>query len=108
MRLLLDEMMPRRLARSLAPEMAAITVAQAGWKGKRNGELLRVAQYEFDALVTMDRGMEHQQNLADFDLAVVLLRARSNRLGGLEPLVEAAKEAARNPPPGMFAVVEQR
>ncbi len=105
MRLLLDEMMPRRLARLLAPEMEATTVRQRGWASKKNGELLDVAQYEFDALVTMDRGMEFQQNLARFDIAIIL-RARSNRPRDLEPLVEAAMEAARNTPPGTLAVVE--
>lgn len=99
--------MPRRLARLLAPEAQAMTVAQRGWKGKRNGDLLNVAQYEFDALLTMDRGMAHQQNLADFDLAVVLLRARSNRLEDLEPLAEAVKETLRDTPPGMLAIVEE-
>jgi hypothetical protein len=55
----------------------------------------------------MDRGIEHQQNLARFDIAVILLRARSNRLEDLEPLVEATMDAARNTPPGTLAVVEE-
>lgn len=50
--------------------------------------------------------MEFQRNLADFDLADFDLRARSNRLEDLEPLAEAAMEAARNTPPGTLAVVE--
>lgn len=107
MRLLLDEMMPRLLADSFAPEMEAMTVRQRGWASKKNGELLDAAQHEFDVLLTMDRGMRHQQNLADFDLAVILLRARSNRLEDLEPLAEAAKEAIRATPPGSLAVVEE-
>ncbi|MBA2691242.1 MAG: hypothetical protein H0U65_01940 [Rubrobacter sp.] len=57
--------------------------------------------------MTMDRGIEHQQNLARFDIAVILLRARSNRLEDLEPLVEATMDAARNTPPGTLAVVEE-
>lgn len=73
---------------------------------KKNGELLDAAQYEFDALITMDRGIEHQQNLPRFDIAVVLVRARSNRPIDLEPLVEAVMDAARNTPPGTLAVVE--
>jgi hypothetical protein len=57
-------------------------VAEAGWAGKKNGELLRLDKKEFDALVSTDKGMPHQQNLSRFDLAVVLLRARSNALEG--------------------------
>lgn len=86
--------------------MEAITVRQHGWASKDNGELLDAAQSEFDAFITMDRGMEHQQNLSRYDLAVVLIRARSNRPEDLEPLVEATKDAARNTPPGTLAVVE--
>ena len=93
MRLLLDEMLPRRLAGLLAPEMEAITVRQRGWAAKTNGELLSAAQVEFDALLTMDRNMPFQQNLANVDLVIVLLEARSNRLEDLSPLVEGAKSA---------------
>ena len=93
MRLLLDEMLPRRLARQFAPEMEAITVRQRGWASKSNGELLSAAQGEFDALVTMDRGMPFQQNLASLDLVVVLLEAPSNRLADLTPLVGEAEAA---------------
>ncbi|CAN5644634.1 MAG: hypothetical protein M3494_04955 [Actinomycetota bacterium] len=60
---------------------------------EENGELLRAAQHEFDVLVTMDRGMEFQRNLADFDLADFDL-ARGNLLKDSEPLVEATMDAA--------------
>ncbi len=106
MRLLLDEMMPGRFARLLAPEVEAITVRRHGWASKANGELLDAAQYEFDALITMDRGIEHQQNLARFDIAVVLIRAPSNRPRDLAPLAEAVVDAVRNTPPGTLAIVE--
>jgi hypothetical protein len=65
---------------------------------EENGELLRAAQHEFDVLVTMDRGMEFQRNLADFDLADFDLAdfdlARGNLLKDSEPLVEATMDAA--------------
>ncbi len=93
MRLLLDEMLPRNLARLFAPEMEAVTVRRRGWAAKKNGELLAAAQGEFDALLTMDRSLPHQQNLGDVDLVIVLLEARSNRLEDLSPLVEGAKSA---------------
>lgn len=63
MRLLLDENLPRKLIPLLAPEVEAVTVAQQGWRGKENGELIALAEREFDALATMDQGIPHQQNL---------------------------------------------
>lgn len=62
MRILLDESWPRPLAR-LLPDHEVRTVGAMGWAGKRNGELLRLAAAEFDALLTADQNLEHQQNL---------------------------------------------
>ena len=96
--LLLDEMLDRRLGRLLGEEHKTVTIKQRGWDGKRNGELLALAQDEFDAFLTMDRGIEHQQNLSSVDLAVVLLRAKSNAIEDIAPLVgeiEAALSSAR-------------
>ncbi len=108
MRLLLDEMLPRRLARLFAPETEAITVRQRGWAAKTNGELLAAAQGEFDALLTMDRNLPHQQNLANVDLVIVLLEARSNRLEDLSPLVERTKSALSAARPGELVRVPAR
>jgi predicted nuclease of predicted toxin-antitoxin system len=100
MRLLLDEMLPRRLARLFAPEVEAITVRQRGWAAKTNGELLTAAQGEFDALLTMDRNIPYQQNLANVDLVVLILEAPSNRLADLTPLVTGAEAALSKARPG--------
>ena len=80
MRVLLDEMLDRRLRRSLPDEVEALTVRERGWGSKKNGELLALAEKEFDVLLTTDRGIPHQQDLSRFDLKVVVLTARSNRL----------------------------
>ena len=57
-----------------------------GWAGKKNGELLALAQQEFDVFVTVDRGVATQQNVSRFNIAVLVLRARSNRLTDLKLL----------------------
>ena len=88
MRLLLDECVDRRLARDLAPHDAQ-TVPQAGWAGKRNGELLRLAERQFDVFVTVDRNLSFQQNLSHLGIAVLVLHAPSNRLDDLRLLVPA-------------------
>lgn len=58
-----------------------------GWSNLDNGELLDVMRGRFDALVTIDKGLSRQQRIADRPLAVVVLRAPSNRLADLLPLV---------------------
>ena len=91
MRVLLDECLPRRLKRELAGHEAR-TVPEMGWASKRNGELLALAVGQFDAFVTADRNLSHQQDLSSFDIAVVVLVARSNRLDDLRPLVPRVLE----------------
>ncbi len=100
MRVLLDENLPRKLVGRLGGDVDATTVAKAGWRGKKNGALLRLAEKEFDAFVTTDKGIPHQQNVTGLDLAVVVLRARSNALEDLEPLMDDLGAALVAPTPG--------
>lgn len=87
MRLLIDECLDRRLARDIVGHDVS-TVQQMGWAGIQNGELLRrAAAAAFDVFVTGDRNLSFQQNLAELPLAVVVLKAPSNRLADLKPLV---------------------
>lgn len=93
MRILLDECVPRRLRRDL-PGHDVRTVAEMGWSGKKNGELLRsMAADGFDVLVTVDQNLQHQQNLRAAGIGVVVLIAASNRWADLKPLMPAAEVA---------------
>jgi hypothetical protein len=85
-RVLLDECVDRRLAKDIVGHDTK-TVPQAGWAGIGNGALLGRAEGQFDVLVTVDRRLPSQQNLSRFAIAVIVLRARSNRLADLRPLV---------------------
>jgi predicted nuclease of predicted toxin-antitoxin system len=87
MRVLLDENLPRRLKQHLPFDWRISTVGECGWSGKKNGELLQLAEQDFDCFLTMDRGLEYEQNLEGRTVSVVLLRAPSNRLADLLPLV---------------------
>ncbi|MBA2691735.1 MAG: DUF5615 family PIN-like protein [Rubrobacter sp.] len=87
MRVLLDEMLDRRLKRFLPDGIEAHTVRERGWGSVQNGELLEAAQREFEVLITTDQGIPHQQNLKRFDLAVIVLSAKSNSIADLEPLM---------------------
>ncbi len=87
-KVLLDECIPRKLSSHLSG-YECLTVPEAGWAGKKNGELLSLAENAgFQVFVSLDQGIELQQNLTGRKIAVILLRAKSNRLADLIPLVE--------------------
>ena len=86
MRVLLDECVDRRLAPDVRGHEVR-TVPEAGWAALKNGDLLAQAEHEFDAFVTVDRNLPFQQHLSRFSSAVVVLRARSNRVADLRVLI---------------------
>ncbi len=86
MKLLLDECIDRKLSREF-PGYEVKTVPQMGWAGVKNGQLLALAAAEFDIFITVDRNLPFQQNLPQFDIAVIVLQASSNRLTDLKSLV---------------------
>jgi len=86
LRVLLDECVDVRLAASL-DTVDVRTVADQGWLGISNGQLLALAAAEFDVFVTVDRNLPFQQHLPKFDIAVILLRAKTNRIDDLVLLV---------------------
>jgi len=63
------------------------TVPEMEWAGTRNGDLLNIAAEEFDVFVTVDQNLYFQQNPRDLPIAVIVLRAASNRLPDLLPHV---------------------
>jgi len=86
MRILLDENLPRKLVGYLV-EHDCRTVAECGWSGRKNGELLLLADPLFDVLLTLDKNLPYQQNLDTRQIAVLIIRARSNRIQDLLPIV---------------------
>jgi hypothetical protein len=100
MRVLLDECVPRPLKREIA-EHAVSTVTQMGWSGIENGELLAlIRQASFEAFVTVDQNLPHQQNLRAAGMGVVVLIARTNKLQDLQPLVPSLRKALERLRPG--------
>ena len=104
MRVLLDENLPRDLAAQLKGHDVS-TVQAAGWSGTSNGELLRRAGERFDALLSMDRGLPRQQNLSVSGLRILIIRAPSNRMVHLRPLVGSVLETLDAMPPGQLREV---
>lgn len=72
-RILLDQNVPRRLGEHL-PGYDVETAAHRGWSEFANGELIRAAEAAgFDCIVTADRNLRYQQNLAGRKIAIVVL-----------------------------------
>ena len=106
MRILLDECLPRRLKTHLAGHTCR-TVPEAGWAGKRNGELLELAEGSYDVFLTLDKGVGYQQNLSGRGIAVVIVRARSNRLEDLLERVPACLAALEQIQVGQIILVSE-
>jgi hypothetical protein len=86
-KILLDECIPRGLKYNL-PDQECQTVPEAGFGGKKNGVLLNLAEIaRFEIFVTMDKGLQYEKNLAGRAIAILILRAKSNRLADLLPLL---------------------
>ena len=100
MRVLLDENIDRRLKQVFDSDFEIVTVTEHGWSGMKNSELLRAAEAEFDALVTMDKGIEHQQNPSRINLSIALISARSNRRQDVEPAMPEMNRVLRVIRPG--------
>jgi len=98
MRILLDESVPWRLGPLLLGHETN-TVQRRGWTSIKNGKLLALAANEFDVLLTADKGMEYQQNLASLPVAILIVLARSNRIEDLSAAVPAILAALAELPP---------
>jgi hypothetical protein len=96
MRVLIDECIPKRIKSNFIGHECQ-TVPQAGFAGKRNGELLVLAEEAgFDVLLTVDKGMPYQQNLSSRKIALLIVRSRSNEIDDLLPHVPACLQALQS------------
>ncbi len=77
-----------------------MTVPEAGFAGKTNGELLGLAETSFDVFITLDKGFAYQQNLTGRRIAILLIRAKSTRLADLLLHAEACHTAISAIKPG--------
>lgn len=105
-RVLLDECVPKRLARTLTGHTVR-TVPQLGWFSRKDQTLLARAQGEFDAIVTVDQNLQFQQRIAPDMPMIIVMQAISNRFADLLPLVPGVLEALTNASPGTVVVVER-
>jgi hypothetical protein len=99
MRVLLDACVPKGLRKSLSGHEVR-TAPKMGWCDLDNGDLLDAMKGIFDVLVTVDRRLPQQRHIEDRPLGVVVLRAKSNRLSDLLPLVPDLLAALSTLEPG--------
>lgn len=107
MRILLDESLPRQLAHEL-PGHDVRTVSQEKWTGLKNSEVLRRAKSGgFEVFITADQGLEYQQDLARSGLGIIVVKAATNRLEDLRPLIPTLLQALSSIRPGELGRVSR-
>ncbi|HWX55633.1 MAG TPA: DUF5615 family PIN-like protein [Verrucomicrobiae bacterium] len=106
MKLLFDECVSRLLKAAFTTYgHECKTVPEAGFAGKKNGELLSLAEGKFDVFVTLDKSIQYQQNLAGRQVAVLIIRARSAEIDDLLEHVPACVAALQAIQPGQLVHV---
>ena len=100
MRLLLDACVPRKLKKGLGTVHNIWTARERGWNGLADALRLDAMEGQIDALITVDKGLRWQQQLDGRPFALVLLRAKSNKLVELIPLIPALLQVLEEIKPG--------
>jgi hypothetical protein len=78
------------------------TVQEAGWSGKTNGDLLQLMQGQFEVFITIDSHLLSQQNFTNLQIALMVLRAKSNKFEDIEPLVPKTLQNLSSIKPGQI------
>jgi predicted nuclease of predicted toxin-antitoxin system len=106
MRVLLDECLPAELRDLLTAQgHECETARRAGFGSKKNGELLSLAENRWDVLLTSDRNIQYQQNISGRNIAILILRARTNRMRDLLCLMPSCAETLLTIRPGQILEV---
>jgi hypothetical protein len=103
MRIVLDENVPRPLARIFGPGHQVATIQDLGLAGMANGVLLARLEGNYEVFVTADKNLRYQQNLAGRSLAIVELP--TNRLPILGTMTAEIVSAVTSAPPGSYIQV---
>jgi predicted nuclease of predicted toxin-antitoxin system len=101
MRILLDENVPKKFKR-VFPNDEVFTVTEMGWAGIKNGALLKLAEGEFEVMVTVDKSIPYQNNFTDKQIILLTFLVKQNKIEALLPLVPAALEALSTASPGQI------
>ena len=103
MKIVFDKCVPRPL-RGQLPGHEILTAEEMGWGELENGDLIRAAERQFDAIITSDQQWEYQQNLSARKLAIVVLP--TNYLPAVLKLVPKIRVALEKLRPGDYVEIE--
>lgn len=103
MKILLDECVPWPMHKFLAGHECS-TAQQHGWGGIKNGDLLRMAEKDFNLFITSDQNIHYQQNLAGRQIAI--LELSTNDLRRIQAAAELIQSAIAKIQPREFRQVE--
>ena len=104
MKVLLDECLPKRFAKLLSGHEVR-TTRQMNWQGLSNGRLIRACDSSFDVFITVDKNLIQQQDLPQRRIAIIVIRARSNKIEDLSPLAPAVVTLLQSLKPGTVSFV---
>ena len=107
MRILIDECLPKKLKEAISAD-EVVTVPEAGWAGKTNGELLHLMTDVYDVFITVDSSLQSQQQLGDLPIRFIVLSAHNNKLETLLPLMPQAQAALETIQPGEVVIIRQQ
>jgi len=108
-KILMDECLPKKLKyriEELDSNLFVRTTPEMGWASLSNGNLLSVAEKEFDVFITSDKNLSFQQSIHSSTIQVVLLKARTNTYEDLLPLVEKLPSVVKAHEPGKFLEID--
>jgi hypothetical protein len=86
MRVLLDECVHNLVKRELTSHSVS-TVQEAGWRGIKNGELLRISATTYDVFITSDKNLEYQQHKDALPIPVIVIGTKGNMWEDIEPII---------------------
>ena len=104
MKIVLDECVPRRLAREIPHDVS--TVRQLKLSGLDNGALLKAIEGNFDVFVTVDQNLQYQWNLSESKIRILVLFAPTNRYDDLKTLIPSCLSALDDIKPGQVELIQ--
>lgn len=104
MKVIVDECLPNRLCKALTGH-EAVLVQKAGYSGFKDKALLEHIEGDFSAFITIDGNLAYQQNLAKYDIGIIVLRALTNAFEDIEPLVPQILRALEAFEPGQVVYI---
>ena len=107
MKILLDECVTKKVKTFLGGH-AVFTIGQMEWRGLKNGMLLKQAeQKNFDILLTIDKNISYQQNMANYNIAIVVLNTNNSNIETLQDYIPNFINQIKNFEKGKLYVIEK-